>query len=292
MRSFRPAVRTSRPREFRRIPLFHTSRVGPKAPRADPERNAGGTARTGRARSCRFQGGMGGTGWTLRPRTAPAGSSDHTTMDAETGIETGMWWVALEQGRPRKMHARICEGQSRMAEWLDHVLAMPILACGDPAPSMGWRRTTPAGSSSFDSQDDASQVVADMRKPRHQRSNAKHRKVQAAPPGIDVRRVARSSRYVGSPYHKGTRSFAGAVPDPRPDASLCPRDLARRPGLIQAWLRAGIRNGHTGAWQKGYPKYVWYRHNGTVYEARQGSPGSGEYHGYPLQPGEMVRGLP
>ena len=131
-----------------------------------------------------------------------------------------------------------------------------------------------------------------MRKPRHQRPNAKHRRVQAPPPDVDVQHVARSSGYVGSVYHKDTPSFAGAVPKPRPDASLCPRNLAWRQELIQTWLRAGIRNGHTGAWRKGYPQYVWYRTGSTVYEARQGSPGSGQYHGYPLQPEEVVRGLP
>lgn len=131
-----------------------------------------------------------------------------------------------------------------------------------------------------------------MRKPRHQRPNAKHRRVQAPPQGVNLQQVARSSRYVGSVYHKDTPSFAGPVPSPRPDASLCPRTLANQQQLVQDWLRAGIGNSHTGAWRGGYPQYVWYRHGRTVYEARQGSPGSGEYHGYPLQPEEVVRGLP
>ena len=131
-----------------------------------------------------------------------------------------------------------------------------------------------------------------MRKPRYQRPNAKHRKVQDPPPDVNVRQVAKTSRYVGSVYHKDTPSIAGGVPNPRPDASLCPRDLASRQELIQTWLRESIQKGHTGAWRKGYPQYVWYRDNGTVYEARQGSPGSGEYHGYPLQRHEVVRDLP
>lgn len=108
---------------------------------------------------------------------------------------------------------------------------------------------------------------------------------------MNLQQVAKLSRYVGSVYHKDIPSFAGPMSSPRPDASLCPRTLTDQQ-LVQTWLRTGIRNGHTGAWRNGYPQYVWYRHCGTVYEARQGSPGSGEYHGYPLQPEEVVRGLP
>ena len=38
-------------------------------------------------------------------------------------------------------------------------------------------------------------------------------------------------------------------------------------------------------------RQVWHREGGMVFEARQGSPGSGEYHGYPLTPTQDVRGL-
>ena len=44
-------------------------------------------------------------------------------------------------------------------------------------------------------------------------------------------------------------------------------------------------------WEEGFPKYVWHEEEGTVFEARQGAPGSGEYHGYPLQPKQRVQGL-
>ena len=56
-------------------------------------------------------------------------------------------------------------------------------------------------------------------------------------------------------------------------------------------LRRAVAAGHAGAWEQGYPRYVWYGDGETVYEARQGSPGSGEYHGYPLEPEQDVRGL-
>ena len=39
------------------------------------------------------------------------------------------------------------------------------------------------------------------------------------------------------------------------------------------------------------PKYVWHVEADAAYEARQGAPGSGEYHGYPLQPTQSVRDL-
>lgn len=38
-------------------------------------------------------------------------------------------------------------------------------------------------------------------------------------------------------------------------------------------------------------QYVWHRESEVVFEARQGSPGSGEYHGCPVEPSQPVRGL-
>ena len=131
-----------------------------------------------------------------------------------------------------------------------------------------------------------------MHKPRHQRRNAKHRKVQSPPKGTNLPQVAKISQYVGSPYHKHAPSFAGPAIALRPGATLCPRSLIKNKALITKWLRDAIRKGHTGTYENGFPKYVWYRHGATIYEARQGSPGSGEYHGYPLWPQQTVRGLP
>ena len=131
-----------------------------------------------------------------------------------------------------------------------------------------------------------------MRKPQFQRRNPKARRIQAPPAGVDLAEVAKSCRYVGSPYHKDVPSFAGVSRARRPDASMCPRHLADEQGLVENWLRDAVKAGHVGAWEQGYPRYVWYRDGGTVYEARQGSPGSGEYHGYPLELEQAVRGLP
>lgn len=129
-----------------------------------------------------------------------------------------------------------------------------------------------------------------MRRPAFQRANLKARKIQPPPDGIDLTQVAESCRYVGSPYHKDVPGFAG-VPHRRPTASLCPRTLAARRPRIQQWLRDAVRSGRVGAWDGGYPRYVWHREGDIVFEARHGSPGSGEYHGYPLEPSQTVRGL-
>lgn len=53
--------------------------------------------------------------------------------------------------------------------------------------------------------------------------------------------------------------------------------------LLEAWLRQAVEAGHAGGWGEKYPRKVWYRDQDgeTIYEAREGSPGSGEYHGYP-----------
>ena len=119
--------------------------------------------------------------------------------------------------------------------------------------------------------------------------------METPPSGIDLKQVARSCCYVGSPYHKDTVSFAGR-PTHRPDASICPRKLTNNRDRVEGWLRQAVEAGHAGGWEggKGYPRYVWYRDQDgeTIYEARQGSPGDGRYHGYPLEPKQEVRGLP
>ena len=129
------------------------------------------------------------------------------------------------------------------------------------------------------------------RRPGHTRSNAKARRVVPIPEGVALADVARRCRYVGSVYHKGMPSFAGTTRAPRPDASICPRELAHARAVVEGWLQAAIIAGQCGAWEDGFPKYVWYRQDDVVYEARQGSPGSGEYHGYPMEPWQLVQGL-
>jgi hypothetical protein len=129
------------------------------------------------------------------------------------------------------------------------------------------------------------------RRPAFRRDNPKARQVQAPPSGVDLAEVAERCRYVGSPYHKDIPSFAGTTRAPRPDASICPRELANAQARVEAWLRDAVLAGRCGGWERGFPRYVWHREADTVYEARQGSPGSGEYHGYPLEPWQWVRGL-
>ena len=125
-----------------------------------------------------------------------------------------------------------------------------------------------------------------MRKPRFRRDNPKARIVQPPPHGVDLAEIARKCRYESSPYHT-----AGRQRRPRPDASRCPPELSRQPVMTEGWLRESIEAGRTGTWDGGFPRYVWCRINGTIFEARQGTTGSGLYHGYPLQPEQRVRGL-
>ena len=132
---------------------------------------------------------------------------------------------------------------------------------------------------------------APMRKPRFRRSNPKARKIHPPPPGVDLARLAERCRYVGSPYHKTAPGFAGRPHGRRPDASICPSHLAKCRDVVEGWLREAIRAGRIGKWEAGYPRYVWHRVGDTMFEARQGSPGSGEYHGYPLEPEQRIRGL-
>lgn len=129
------------------------------------------------------------------------------------------------------------------------------------------------------------------RRPTRRRDNPKARQVRVPPEDVVLAEVAEQVRYVGSRYHKDTPSFAGVTRAPRPDASICPRELANELDRVQGWLRQAIMAGRCGVWEQGFPRYVWHREGDIVFEARQGSAGSGEYHGYPLEAWQTVRGL-
>ncbi len=102
--------------------------------------------------------------------------------------------------------------------------------------------------------------------------------------------MARRARYVGSPEHKDAPSFAG-VPRLRADASCCPRKFADRQ-KIAMWLRTAIRRGATGApWEGTFPRYVWFKHEETVFEGRLVNQTAGEYKGYPLHKSEWPQGI-
>ncbi|WP_291322839.1 hypothetical protein [Desulfonatronospira sp.] len=106
------------------------------------------------------------------------------------------------------------------------------------------------------------------------------------------RELAAKVSYVGSPEHKDTPSFAGPQPKPRPDASICDRDLAERQEQLTEWLRAAIEQGAFGELMEGeFPRYVWCKDGDTVYEARLVNSGQGTYKGYPLLQDEWPAGL-
>jgi hypothetical protein len=105
-----------------------------------------------------------------------------------------------------------------------------------------------------------------------------------------VASVAAEVRYVGSPEHKDAPSFAG-WPRPRADATICDRALAQRRDDITSWLRSAVLAGTTGEWMGRFPKYVWRRVEGRVFEARLVNAGNGEYKGYELRAYEWPVGL-
>ena len=122
------------------------------------------------------------------------------------------------------------------------------------------------------------------------RHNPKGRRVLPPPPDVSLAEIARRCRYVGSPYHRSVPGPSGS-PVYRPGKSKCPEPLQQNPGLVQRWLEEAVRHGFFGEFEGEFPRRVWRRVGDTVFEARQGTPGSGIYHGYPLEPFQIVEGL-
>ena len=111
-----------------------------------------------------------------------------------------------------------------------------------------------------------------MRAPRRRRPRT--REIGPPPEQADLDELAERARYVGSPEHKDTASFAGP-PRLRADASCCPREMAEDQPTINGWLRSAIRRGATGTpWEttwsilsmSGSP--AWERHPSLFWEGR------------------------
>lgn len=120
------------------------------------------------------------------------------------------------------------------------------------------------------------------RKPQPKHS-LKGLKIVRPPDGVSLERVAEACRYMGSSYHRTMPGRSGP-PRSKPRGTKCPKHLQRQPDEVERLLREAIRAGHCGTFEGEFPRRVWRRIGQTIFEARQGSPGSGEYHGYALTP--------
>lgn len=103
--------------------------------------------------------------------------------------------------------------------------------------------------------------------------------------------LAERVRYVGSPEHKDTPSFAGQ-PKPRADATICDRAFRDKLPQLNSWLRSALIRGAVGApWEGDFPRYVWFKEGNVVYEARLVNSATGEYKGYELEPDQWPKGI-
>jgi hypothetical protein len=98
---------------------------------------------------------------------------------------------------------------------------------------------------------------------------------------VDLDRLADKASYVLTPEHKDYLTTAGPG-KLRSDASACPRDLDFE--KVAEWLKTAIRARQVSADFDGdFPRYVWTRAEGRIYEARLSNSGLGAYKGYPIQ---------
>jgi hypothetical protein len=96
----------------------------------------------------------------------------------------------------------------------------------------------------------------------------------------DLEALSEQVSYIVSSEHKDYLTTAGPG-RLRSDASACPRglDLAE----VETWLKKAVARGDISADAVGeFPRYVWARVAGRVYEARLSNSGLGQYKGYPI----------
>lgn len=97
---------------------------------------------------------------------------------------------------------------------------------------------------------------------------------------VDLDVMAEKVSYVLTPEHKDYLTTAGPG-KLRSDASACPRDLDFEE--VAEWLKKAVRARQVSADFAGeFPRYVWTRVGGRVYEGRLSNSVLGAYKGYPI----------
>ncbi len=106
-------------------------------------------------------------------------------------------------------------------------------------------------------------------------------------------RLARRSRYTGSPLHKRNPGDYCLTPpsSPRPRKTLCDGDRPILKEEAQNLLKEGFFKGMMSErWSGEWPEMVWaVSGNREVFEAQLENRDQGHYHGYPLQVNDDFR---
>lgn len=127
-----------------------------------------------------------------------------------------------------------------------------------------------------------------MRAPKRRRPRKDQRFTPAR--AGELEELSRHVSYLPSAEHKDYLTTAGPG-RLRSDATPCPRGLER--GEAETWLKAALARGDASAdTDGGFPRYVWTRIGGFVYEARLSNSGLGQYKGYPIRDYEAPGWLP
>lgn len=138
--------------------------------------------------------------------------------------------------------------------------------------------------------------------PGKREGNRKDRRLapQDAVDRATMERLLRQLRYEGIALHKLHPGNYGFVPpvNPRAEKSACdgkkPLNRAEAQGLLEAGIRCGMVSAFV---EGGAPKYIWsVDEHGEVYEAKCDPQRAAdnpdepvEYHGYPLEDGDLMR---
>ena len=102
-----------------------------------------------------------------------------------------------------------------------------------------------------------------------------------------LKEIASRASYVGSPEHKRHPSFAGP-PAPKATSTLCDPGFANQQEMLTGWVREAIEKGQVGImWEGNYPRNIWLKKDGVVFEARLVNKGNGGYKGWPLEDFEI-----
>jgi hypothetical protein len=119
----------------------------------------------------------------------------------------------------------------------------------------------------------------------------KPKRVARAPNAEWLKQAALHAVYDGNQNVNHCPDAMGRPPRGRAKpASICPRRWTDE-DATKALREAVARGNVSEAWEDGFPRYVWHRAEGILYEARHTRGPAGLFHAYPIEDIQAPRGL-
>jgi hypothetical protein len=129
-----------------------------------------------------------------------------------------------------------------------------------------------------------------LKKPSHRRKTGDSKSILSKEElkNVDLKKLLEKVNYCPNQKHKNY-PIKGQKPYFDADSAKCPNNINVID--VEKWLKEAVKIGAISALRGDFPKCIWFKKDGIVYEAKQTNSKTGEYHGFPLEEYEWPHGI-